>query len=101
MKLSLLESPVGYLLSQRFALTILHPTAGCVGKGRDYSQLRKRLFDNMSAYLTRKEERIRGKESEKHHEAESEGGEGRPRAPKTPRVEEETVASGLPQQTEF
>ena len=76
--------------------------AGCTGKGRDYSQLRKRLFDNMSAYLTRKEERLKTRETQKLLETESGQEEARPRAPKTAKVEEETVASsGVPQQTEL
>ena len=32
-----------------------------MGSEKNWSQLRKQVFDNMSAYLSRKEERMRGK----------------------------------------
>ena len=47
----------------------------------------------MSAYLTRKEERLKTRETQKLLETESEQEEARPRAPKTAKVEEENVAS--------
>ena len=89
------------MITQFTMIFLTFTTAGCTGNVRDYSQLRKRLFDNMSAYLTRKEERLKTREAQKLLETESEREESRPRAPKTAKVEEETVASGLPQQTEL
>ena len=37
------------------------PPQGAVGSEKNWSQLRKQVFDNMSAYLTRKEERLKSK----------------------------------------
>lgn len=34
---------------------------GAMGSERNWSELRKQVYDNMSAYLTRKEERLKGK----------------------------------------
>ena len=35
--------------------------AGAAGQEKNWTQLRKQVFDNMSSYLARKEERLRGK----------------------------------------
>ena len=36
-------------------------TLGALGQEKDWNQLRKQVYDNMSAYLARKEDRIRSK----------------------------------------
>ena len=55
---SLSSSP--YPVSFPFLFLILPLlTPGAVGQEKDWNQLRKQVHDNMSAYLARKEERIR------------------------------------------
>lgn len=64
---------------------LLH--SGCGANIRDWLQLRKHTFDNMSTYLAKKEERIRSKVAAKETtEVEAEG-ILEPHPPKAPRLE--------------
>lgn len=47
-----------------FITLSLSPPAAAVGHEKNWTQLRKQVYDNMSAYLARKEERIRLKAGE-------------------------------------
>ncbi len=64
--------------------------SGCETNLRDWSQLRKHTFDNMSAYLARKEERIRSRKEGKLT-TDSEG-PLQPHPPKAPKLDTERAA---------
>ena len=71
--------------------TLLLIPSDCVSREANWSQLRKHVFDNMSAYLAHKEERIKTREAQKASREEM-----KPKSPKIPKLHVEVQDNSHP-----